>query len=143
MLFWCYVCFVYKQNTPYEMRISDGSSDVCSSDLFLARAKSAGLARGLKAITRDRILDAITFDHTCVSDRSGANGEGGAVALSQWYSPRTLAQLRYLWQLLEMEIDQQRLVLELAFSALLFSCASSSGCLTASGTRRRDRKRLV
>src|SRR3546814_9334245 len=25
--------FFYKQNTPYEMRISDWSSDVCSSDL--------------------------------------------------------------------------------------------------------------
>src|SRR3546814_10644564 len=36
-----------------------------------------------------------------------------------------------------MEIDQQRLVLELAFSDLLFSCASTSGSLTASGKRRR------
>src|SRR3546814_10843547 len=26
-------CFVFKQNTAYEMRISDWSSDVCSSDL--------------------------------------------------------------------------------------------------------------
>src|SRR3546814_3940780 len=51
-------------------------SDPVSACVFLARAKSAVLARGLKASTRDRILDAITFDHTCVSDRSGANGEG-------------------------------------------------------------------
>src|SRR3546814_2659379 len=28
-----YVCFVFKQKTAYEMRISDWSSDVCSSDL--------------------------------------------------------------------------------------------------------------
>src|SRR3546814_1318551 len=27
--------FVFKQKTAYEMRISDWSSDVCSSDLFL------------------------------------------------------------------------------------------------------------
>src|SRR3546814_4596170 len=27
------VCFVFKQKTAYEMRISDWSSDVCSSDL--------------------------------------------------------------------------------------------------------------
>src|SRR3546814_18814514 len=27
------VVFLFKQNTAYEMRISDGSSDVCSSDL--------------------------------------------------------------------------------------------------------------
>src|SRR3546814_3522043 len=26
-------CFFFKQNTAYEMRISDWSSDVCSSDL--------------------------------------------------------------------------------------------------------------
>src|SRR3546814_3740209 len=27
------MCFFFKQNTAYEMRISDWSSDVCSSDL--------------------------------------------------------------------------------------------------------------
>src|SRR3546814_5115708 len=31
-MMWCVVCF--KQKTAYEMRISDWSSDVCSSDLF-------------------------------------------------------------------------------------------------------------
>src|SRR3546814_4865191 len=30
-----YVCFFFKQKTAYEMRISDWSSDVCSSDLGL------------------------------------------------------------------------------------------------------------
>src|SRR3546814_2819179 len=38
MLFFCLsfrfiVCFFFKQKTAYEMRISDWSSDVCSSDL--------------------------------------------------------------------------------------------------------------
>src|SRR3546814_3998675 len=32
-LFLCYVFFFFKQKTAYEMRISDWSSDVCSSDL--------------------------------------------------------------------------------------------------------------
>src|SRR3546814_12097056 len=36
-LVWCYLChvcfFFFKQKTAYEMRISDWSSDVCSSDL--------------------------------------------------------------------------------------------------------------
>src|SRR3546814_4767274 len=33
-VFQCYLCFVFfKQKTAYEMRISDWSSDVCSSDL--------------------------------------------------------------------------------------------------------------
>src|SRR3546814_5221164 len=30
-------CFFFKQKTAYEMRISDWSSDVCSSDLAVAR----------------------------------------------------------------------------------------------------------
>src|SRR3546814_20980602 len=29
----CVMCFFFKQKTAYEMRISDWSSDVCSSDL--------------------------------------------------------------------------------------------------------------
>src|SRR3546814_7052731 len=33
MLFGFYVIFLFKQKTAYEMRISDWSSDVCSSDL--------------------------------------------------------------------------------------------------------------
>src|SRR3546814_5870619 len=32
----CVVFFFFKQKTAYEMRISDWSSDVCSSDLFEA-----------------------------------------------------------------------------------------------------------
>src|SRR3546814_4198883 len=34
--------FFFKQKTAYEMRISDGSSDVCSSDLALANCKRIG-----------------------------------------------------------------------------------------------------
>src|SRR3546814_15999443 len=30
---YCFFFFFFKQKTAYEMRISDGSSDVCSSDL--------------------------------------------------------------------------------------------------------------
>src|SRR3546814_1323673 len=43
---WCrgsmlFVFFFFKQKTAYEMRISDWSSDVCSSDLDVARLESA------------------------------------------------------------------------------------------------------
>src|SRR3546814_4969666 len=34
--------FFFKQKTAYEMRISDWSSDVCSSDLFLRQEYAAG-----------------------------------------------------------------------------------------------------
>src|SRR3546814_4939317 len=36
--------FFFKQKTAYEMRISDWSSDVCSSDLFVAVLMTAGMA---------------------------------------------------------------------------------------------------
>src|SRR3546814_1804039 len=36
--------FFVKQNTAYEMRISDWSSDVCSSDLFVTAAAAARLS---------------------------------------------------------------------------------------------------
>src|SRR3546814_3917511 len=35
LLLFCFI-FFFKQKTAYEMRISDWSSDVCSSDLFAA-----------------------------------------------------------------------------------------------------------
>src|SRR3546814_4674338 len=37
----CFLFFFFKQKTAYERRISDGSSDVCSSDL-MAEGGSAG-----------------------------------------------------------------------------------------------------
>src|SRR3546814_1241391 len=61
------LCFFFKQKTAYEMRISDWSSDVCSSDLqradFLAelglaerRGQRAILARNLLGTLRNREL---------------------------------------------------------------------------------------
>src|SRR3546814_7025649 len=44
----CFVFFFFKQKTAYEMRISDWSSDVCSSDLIVAVAFDKVLA-GLDA----------------------------------------------------------------------------------------------
>src|SRR3546814_2098551 len=40
----CCLFFFFKQKTAYEMRISDWSSDVCSSDLL----RSAGLRAGFR-----------------------------------------------------------------------------------------------
>src|SRR3546814_2511719 len=48
-------CFFFKQKTAYEMRISDWSSDVCSSDLGSSRdwaAKGVRLA-GVEAIVAE------------------------------------------------------------------------------------------
>src|SRR3546814_17636281 len=40
---WCIVVFLFKQKTAYEMRISDWSSDVCSSDLAPPSARQASV----------------------------------------------------------------------------------------------------
>src|SRR3546814_3309019 len=58
------VFFFFKQKTAYEMRISDWSSDVCSSDLFEPRPLKEGcrcsrekLEGVLKAMPRAEIED--------------------------------------------------------------------------------------
>src|SRR3546814_5003379 len=42
-----FVIFFFKQKTAYEMRISDWSSDVCSSDLAYAERAYYALARAV------------------------------------------------------------------------------------------------
>src|SRR3546814_1354113 len=50
MLYVCLVFFFFKQKTAYEMRISDWSSDVCSSDLAASRTLTSTLAHDLGAL---------------------------------------------------------------------------------------------
>src|SRR3546814_2165071 len=52
-------CFFFKQKTAYEMRISDWSSDVCSSDLQregIAVARQRGAYRGRKRSLSDEMV---------------------------------------------------------------------------------------
>src|SRR3546814_10134403 len=49
----CFVVFFFKQKTAYEMRISDWSSDVCSSDL---RVERLFRRKGERQIKRNVIL---------------------------------------------------------------------------------------
>src|SRR3546814_2697352 len=48
--------FFFKQKTAYEMRISDWSSDVCSSDLLLA-ARPVALEHDLAPVGRETAAD--------------------------------------------------------------------------------------
>src|SRR3546814_8556813 len=71
--------FFFKQKTAYEMRISDWSSDVCSSDLgALHRAARAGasgrLSRGRPGAAESGA------DGRDAHDREGADGARGGVA---------------------------------------------------------------
>src|SRR3546814_10720877 len=62
-----YVIFFFKQKTAYEMRISDWSSDVCSSDL---------LAWGMVALVRrlrSRLRGALRYGLANVSRRAGTS----------------------------------------------------------------------
>src|SRR3546814_10246961 len=47
------MCFFFKQKTAYELRISDWSSDVCSSDLIAATtlAKAQSVASAFPGVT--------------------------------------------------------------------------------------------
>src|SRR3546814_10330803 len=51
----CYLClfFFFKQKTAYELRISDWSSDVCSSDLSLLLGESLTEIHQARAEGRD------------------------------------------------------------------------------------------
>src|SRR3546814_8650544 len=93
---WCFfVFFFFKQKTAYEMRISDWSSDVCSSDLAEGWPDRTGrqsrralspagdeICRGLPGLANDEL--------SCsVQDRRGQGGARGRqpaafAALRQW-----------------------------------------------------------
>src|SRR3546814_8206491 len=45
----CFIVFCFKQKAAYELRISDWSSDVCSSDLQTRRSVGQGLGEQLIA----------------------------------------------------------------------------------------------
>src|SRR3546814_15912699 len=73
-----FLIFFFKQKTAYEMRISDWSSDVCSSDLHLAARTSYGVEMHrrqplpVQKRRRDRINVRITDDEG-VSGISGVS----------------------------------------------------------------------
>src|SRR3546814_6877937 len=64
-LVWCLFVFFFKQKTAYEMRISDWSSDVCSSDLdngvaILADESLSSLASAFE-LARHHCVDAFSL----------------------------------------------------------------------------------
>src|SRR3546814_5077782 len=64
------VClFFFKRKTAYELRISDWSSDVCSSDLL-----HLGLADGLRLFLGDGERQAKTAENGCDGESFQAHG---------------------------------------------------------------------
>src|SRR3546814_1611736 len=77
--------FLFKQKTAYEMRISDWSSDVCSSDLLAKCLQHRALDRSDQPRLRDvrvgeaqRVAQVVAVDRRKPSIRSdGAADRGG------------------------------------------------------------------
>src|SRR3546814_2808605 len=84
MLFMFLFIFFFKQKTAYEMRISDWSSDVCSSDLIVEPIAgnmnlvkpTAGFLEGLRTLcTQHGAL--LVFDEVMTGFRAGPQGVQG------------------------------------------------------------------
>src|SRR3546814_530175 len=77
--------FFFKQKTAYEMRISDWSSDVCSSDLPMSRALAREAATAEDRLRRDPELAAIFFkpDGTLLDEGENFRQVNLAAAIGQ------------------------------------------------------------
>src|SRR3546814_3695140 len=77
------IFFFFKQKTAYEMRISDWSSDVCSSDLDVeAEGVEAALVRpDDRAVDAHRrlIIDRAEVEHDILAAPVGGDGEAAAI----------------------------------------------------------------
>src|SRR3546814_7114810 len=73
----CFILFVFKQKTAYEMRISDWSSDVCSSDLRPERRSRDRARPGVVELLREHMRVNIEPDHRFMlaGDRVGKAAE--------------------------------------------------------------------
>src|SRR3546814_7709184 len=89
--------FFFKQKTAYEMRISDWSSDVCSSDLVLAFRSSRAMRAGHVAMVSKVLSNReVLLNHANWSYRGGVEQDALAVDVSPegdwsevrvWYGP--------------------------------------------------------
>src|SRR3546814_4709458 len=71
--------FFFKQKTAYEMRISDWSSDVCSSDLLIACSFGARRIRSARMTTTDPFA---LFDAWFAEARASEPNDSNAMALA-------------------------------------------------------------
>src|SRR3546814_14860470 len=67
---WCICFFFFKQKTAYEMRISDWSSDVCSSDLLNTKIPGGNIGTGTEA-TAVKVSDTgLPYDFLVLGSRA-------------------------------------------------------------------------
>ncbi len=113
------------------------ATDRVTACVFLTAAKVAMSFSHINDQLKSELLADLTWDQICESDMPGRNGEGSDPQLANWYASRTLAQLRYLWTLIEQSPAPARGPLTLLFSDVLFSCASTARSLTSTGKIRK------
>src|SRR3546814_10013407 len=89
-------CFFFKQKTAYEMRISDWSSDVCSSDLVAEEAghvphhpqKIIFLFSAMRHFAEALRKRGITVDYVTLDDPANSGSLAGELArFAAWYRP--------------------------------------------------------
>src|SRR3546814_2760960 len=66
--------FFFKQKTAYEMRISDWSSDVCSSDLFVYRGALVREDEVRETVVTRQPHDPVGLDLECIGRNAGEIG---------------------------------------------------------------------
>src|SRR3546814_5638979 len=78
------VCFFFKQKTAYELRISDWSSDVCSSDLATGGVFSRNTEPGQLQVSEKELAaiadEAHQWGLRCAAHATGAEGIRAAIA---------------------------------------------------------------
>lgn len=95
-------------------------SDRLSVSRLIAEAKVTLITSGMDVKALREVKAALTFDQQCRSNQYGSKGEGLDSALVDWYAADTLAQLRFLWRLIETLPIRARKVLIAVFSDVLF-----------------------
>lgn len=112
-------------------------SDRISACVQISEAKLSLLTVPFPREGYSKILSQLAFDNKCRSDSIGAHREGSSRELEFWYESTTLAQLHYIWSIIEHQPYQIQKPLFAVFSDLLFACASTNGALTSTGKLRR------
>src|SRR3546814_1870393 len=79
-----YLFFFFKQKTAYEMRISDWSSDVCSSDLLVEHGGDLGPALRVVMLSGDWIPLGLPARVKALANSATIYGLGGATEASIW-----------------------------------------------------------
>src|SRR3546814_5842774 len=85
--------FFFKQKTAYEMRISDWSSDVCSSDL--GALHEPVIQRGMTPVIErgDLVIDVQAFGQRNAA-RGHGNGQRRRSAIPEWFALHKLRKGR-------------------------------------------------